>query len=881
MEQHKMIKKNKKGFMAISQITILLLGIFAFTFLIGGINRVSASTGGPCSTILNGVNHEGSCLEFTSRDDATANCPTKLTGSQYIPNLCGTGNEYCCAKPAVQNPPQNVCSGTCFDMSTQTCPMASTEYVNHNCGVGKACCSVNPTNIQNNNNNNNNNNGNQEGVNYEQLGANSLAGVGAGYGTYLLTAPSAAATAGTTGTLAGASSVIGGIDMSVIAGTEFEAIGQTAAMAAANGGAVGADVATAAAQAVADAGGTTAQATAAAFNTNTVSAAQAQAIGTQTTTTTSVWGSIGSIVAAAGIAYAAGSIARTIIGDAGGSADQINGGGALFAAAAGAAFMIWLAPLLGIGPLGWIGVGLVTLALAIFGEATVEKGVAVYYCHQWDAAVGGEHCEECNDQVVPCSEYQCRSLGQSCEFVNNNEEEGNSPFCFWANPNDGDYPIIEPNPDKLSLDFRYTPDNTISPPDRGVKIIPATGSEECVSPYSIVSFGVKTNEPAKCKLDFVRKNDYDEMMYYFGGSQTRKFNHTQVLVLPELSPNITGQDDFVSVYVRCQDSNGNKNPADFVFNLCVNDEPDLTPPVFLGASPVSGSTLPYNVSTLKNVEFYISEPAECKWSHTDKRYEDMDYNLTCPTNPTNINLQMSYTCKTDLTGIGIESDSKFYLRCKDQPGVEEVNRNTNQNSYIYSLTGSRALEIIEAAPNDTTIYDSITNIEVPLTATTFGGAQEGIATCTYSKTGEPGTYLLFENTSAVKHSHTLWDFIPGQNTYTYHIECWDIAGNTAKQKITFNVDLDSDEPLISRAFYEDGQMRIRTNEAAECRYSQSTSGCIYEFEDGTIVPSYEQGLEHRFPWDQEHDLYIKCEDDYGNLPVSPTACNIIVRAHQE
>ena len=149
----------------------------------------------------------------------------------------------------------------------------------------------------------------------------------------------------------------------------------------------------------------------------------------------------------------------------------------------------------------WTGIGVGVLAFILLYKKQNEK-IVNFECKPWQAPVGGENCEECNTQGLPCSEYQCKSLGQSCELLNPGTGEEK---CVWVNRQDVNPPTIKPWEDTLLNDYRYAPDNSISPPDRGVKINYLKANDNCIPAFTPLKFGVLLNEPAKCKIDVLRK----------------------------------------------------------------------------------------------------------------------------------------------------------------------------------------------------------------------------------------------------------------------------------------------------------------------------------------------------------------------------------------
>ena len=82
----------------------------------------------------------------------------------------------------------------------------------------------------------------------------------------------------------------------------------------------------------------------------------------------------------------------------------------------------------------------------------VETKVVTFDCMPWQAPSGGNDCEVCNDDDLGCSEYRCKSLGQSCEIVNEGTADEK---CVYVNPRDVDPPVIRPDYDELSAGHDY------------------------------------------------------------------------------------------------------------------------------------------------------------------------------------------------------------------------------------------------------------------------------------------------------------------------------------------------------------------------------------------------------------------------------------------
>ncbi|MEK6886205.1 MAG: hypothetical protein AABW88_00050, partial [Nanoarchaeota archaeon] len=502
----------------------------------------------------------------------------------------------------------------------------------------------------------------------------------------------------------------------------------------------------------------------------------------------------------------------------------------------------------------------------------VSEETYEYSCEPWQAPTGGKSCEQCNKQgALPCSEYQCRSLGQGCKLVNPGTNDEN---CVWVNPKDVNPPIIKTWIDALLENYKYTPDNTISPPDRGVFIENSKTIDKCVEAFTPLTFGITLDEPGKCKIDYLNRQNFSNMQYWFGGTQLVKYNHTQIMSLPGKSAyeaeNIKiNNDGKYSLFVRCQDENGNSNTANFVFKFCVDEGPDTTAPVIITTNLINGMPIANNQSSVDLIA-YINEPAECKWGKLDEEYDKMPTPMTCSKSVTEINTQMLYECKTTLTGLKNSVDNKFYFRCKDQPiGVKEESRNTNTESYEFILKGTIPLVLNKIGPNGT-IRDSTDPVKVTLEAETSAGAEEGKSLCYYGNASDDEKYVEFYKTASNKHSQ---DLFLSEGSYTYYIKCVDLGGNSVEKITSFYVESDAEAPIVVRVYHDENNLKLITDEKSVCVYD--VLNCNYLFEDGISLTTL-NGVNHFVDWDSSKSYYIKCKDEYGNQP-APDSCSIIAK----
>ncbi|MDD5191575.1 MAG: hypothetical protein PHX96_00395, partial [Candidatus Nanoarchaeia archaeon] len=399
----------------------------------------------------------------------------------------------------------------------------------------------------------------------------------------------------------------------------------------------------------------------------------------------------------------------------------------------------------------------------------------------------------------------------------------------------------------------------------------------CVDAFTPLEFTITTDEPAQCKIDYNLTRDYISMTYYVGGSNLFAYNHTEKLSLPgpdtinKVDPELKN-DGTYTLYIRCMDANGNPkqtsnfNQDAFSVRFCVKPGPDTTPPRIEGVNIPSKSPVQFNTTNL-NIEAYINEPSECKWSREDRTFDNMENSMSCSTNLWEMNSNNVYPCSTTLTGIKDRTENKFYFRCKDQPGTEEGSRNVNVQSYEYIIYGTQPLNILSTGPNET-IKGSTDTIPIELSAKTDNGYDNGNAICYYSTTGIENDYIQFLDTGTNEHKQRQ-DLTSG--SYKYYFKCVDLGGNAAYDSTTFNVEVDRTPPSVIRV-YKEGSLKIITSEDSICTYS--AKDCNFEIKDGIAMP-YDNQEVHNAEWKMQN-YYIRCKDEYDNQP-NPNTCSIIVK----
>jgi len=559
-------------------------------------------------------------------------------------------------------------------------------------------------------------------------------------------------------------------------------------------------------------------------------------------------------------AFAAGTFAYQIIGGSYGTESGIFG--ALTDVVGGGGNGFW-----GTQGAGIIGIGVAVAIFVIFYEKT-EYEIVEFNCQPYQSPLGGKDCEKCNDDELGCTEYRCKSLGQACAILNEGTGE---EMCDWVAPNDVTSPKIMIS--EVSGGHESIPDRAIRPPATGVVIKP--DNQECLKAFTPLEFVVATDEPAQCKVDYNLIDTFDEMPYFVGGSNLYDYNHTERMSLPgpdaldEIAPELEN-DGTYTLYVRCRDANGNFNQDLFSVRFCVEPGPDTTTPNIEGFNIPSGSPVQFSTTEL-NLETYVNEPSECKWSRSDADYNNMENEMTCDKQLWNMNANLVYTCRTTLTGIEDRKENKYFIRCKDKPGAEEVSRNVNSESKEYVVVGTQTLNILEVEPEGT-IFGATNVIPISLKVKTDNGYNNGESLCYYSTTGDEVDYLEFRDNLGTAH-------VQEQNLpsgyYTYYIKCVDLGGNADYSKTSFTVETDRTTPVVVRTYEERDKLKILTDENSVCRYSNLD--CNFEIDDGILMSGDEDV--HTVDWDTEQTYYVRCKDEYDNQPNS-NRCSIIVKPYE-
>ncbi|OIO81803.1 hypothetical protein AUJ84_00195 [Candidatus Pacearchaeota archaeon CG1_02_32_132] len=496
---------------------------------------------------------------------------------------------------------------------------------------------------------------------------------------------------------------------------------------------------------------------------------------------------------------------------------------------------------------------IIAIIIKLLGIGDTRTINVAFTCNPWQPPIGGKDCETCTEGDLPCSEYKCQSLGQTCEFVNEGTSE---EACINVAPDDTLAPRISPNYEVISEGFEYA-----EVTDRSFKI--ENSESECIPAYTQVIWGVSLNEHGQCKYDTERMG-FDDMEFYFGESSLFKKNHITALSLPSLEslgeggfdPNRRADFD---LYVRCQDGSGNKNDDDFTVRFCISPEDDTTPPILQKFNPESPAYVSLDATEL-NLTFYTNEPADCRYSLTDNDYETMQNQIDCANNVSDMTL-FGFEC---LTTLPVAGDENYYLRCKDKPWAEEGERNANSQSVNYEIiqtTDPLIIESVEINPEPVNglIKTGGRYVSVDLTVTTSGGAPVN-RYCTYGFGGDNNLARFFESGGDI-HRQTFSSLFEGN--YDIGIRCEDDVGNFAQDSVQFDIEVDNVGPTITRVYSQNSLLYIITNEDSMCSYSHNS--CNFGFDDEDVSEMSGDELIHSADFNSNLNYYVKCKDEYSNV----------------
>ncbi len=504
------------------------------------------------------------------------------------------------------------------------------------------------------------------------------------------------------------------------------------------------------------------------------------------------------------------------------------------------------------------------LTMKMLGVGETKKIIVKFECHPWEAPVGGDNCEKCNeDPLKPCSEYRCTSLGQACGLINPYKE---NPECKKVFPDDGKPPLVN-----FSVMRGYLINKNSS-----YEYIINKEDGSCIPEFTPIIINLTTNKFSQCKWDFKRKENSEDMDYYVSGDNGFLKNHIITLFAPSLesvnvyniSGNFIDKQGRTQIFIRCQDRYGNYNIKEYSLRYCVRNGPDSTPPILFKTSPENNTILPTNKEEI-NLSIWLNEPAECKFSSRDKNYSEMEGLMNCSTGLEMLD-EFGWRCSAKLSTP--EKENKFYIRCRDKPWLgENSTRNINQQPFVYVIRKTEnplKIDYISLSDNST-ITLGPEKEPIDLEVRTKGGINNGESVCLYGFKKDGESILM---SGEINH-HARVSF-PFETKYIIYIKCVDSVGNIAKENRAVHIKIDSKPPEIIRIFKEGANIKFQTNEPAKCYVNEKY--CYFDL--SKTKPLSEFFLKtHYIEFDNKKTYYIKCKDAFENENPS---CAVIINPEE-
>lgn len=517
---------------------------------------------------------------------------------------------------------------------------------------------------------------------------------------------------------------------------------------------------------------------------------------------------------------------------------------------------------------GWVVTALLLAAtailLAIIYSAGEETRMVTTTCEPWMAPVGGDDCGKCDeDPMHPCSEYRCRSLGQLCRFIAENEGTTKGT-CYNEDPNDVTRPNIKP---WYAEDGQYPlsvwkRERTSEGPQRvevhseyQINVLPS--SSEYSSGYEIrgklpsfstIEFGIRTdNKPSQCKYSTEYKPDmtFATAGSWFGDNYYSKEHNMTIF---GLLPNKT-----YTYYIICRGANGypreDERTPPFKITFETGEGPDLEPPFIVGSEPENNGYIKAGENA--GVLFYVDEvsPFKCRMATADMDYSLMNMNLSCASHTAGSLLNAYGKCAANMTlQQGVNT---YYIRCRDEP-TTGTTPNVMEESYVYSVIQSEPLEITSVQPPSGTTYYTR---NITMQVSTAKGAFSGKAICSYEETTTRLISGEFFQTDAASHLQEFSGLPTGD--YKFLIDCYDAVDNAASATLNFSVEADTIPPNVIALYKDAAGLHLTLDEEASCEYSNDR----FTFGSGTSAST--DSTTAVFPATMSK-YYIICRDKFGN-----------------
>ena len=479
----------------------------------------------------------------------------------------------------------------------------------------------------------------------------------------------------------------------------------------------------------------------------------------------------------------------------------------------------------------------VVLAIVVgVGILSGGTGASGGTCNAY-TALETANCEICNNKLMPCSEYYCKSIAQNCQYLKEEKK------CVEVKSDDRTAPVIQ---NCVAKNLGTKADYNVESSIQGCKI-----TDE-VPAFSKLAVKFNLDEVAQCKLfSVVGKKFEDDGLQLDGGFRDKE--HYFFFDIRNVSlQTIEGCRDgnLCTGYIRCKDKAGNAMNADYFVNFKLRDAPDMAKPRIVGTLVESGASVSASVS---EVDFfmYVYEPSGIKECRYNKN-SDVDITQMPETQKFDCENQEDVTkggnkCSVKLRGIEADKDNKYYFRCSDNSG------NKMDSGYEFMIKGTKPLGITS---HNIPAGEILTPIQT-LSITTSGASD-----CSYKLDNQEEQD--FGITGAITSSQQVTLSVGSHNI---NVICTDEAGNQVTTSSTFNVD--TPELIIKDLTPRDTSVYVNSVPFAAKTtggvYQNGNSTCTYStgFRFGKTVLSTETLHETNISLsDGVHEVSIICNDGF-------------------
>ncbi|MBI3032459.1 hypothetical protein HYY69_03210 [Candidatus Woesearchaeota archaeon] len=357
-------------------------------------------------------------------------------------------------------------------------------------------------------------------------------------------------------------------------------------------------------------------------------------------------------------------------------------------------------------------------------------------CGIWQAPFGNNDCKKCNEddnQLHPCTEYKCKSLGQLCEY----EEKEGVPFCFSQTSNDNTPPMIAMPEDIIAPPFKIIEQTEKIEGEiiTGYKITPA------LDPNELVTFNLATDEPTKCKLAFTPLPQFTDLPNVNPMNNQFMQKHSITLRIPEsvVLPNkvrellnITTVDQFTALILQPKEMleqykqryknalflyktfNGNDltKIVDPLVNMLLENIKHLQKKIPFAKALIKNSLEKFDKNTYV---FYLKCVDKAGNENTDNVY--IEFSIDTTKNDTNAPYQVAVMPENNslVSADKKQQKLKFYLNEFGVCNYDYENKEYNNMKYSFHCPTSK----YDLSPQEGGSYECTAALDLNLTETTI------------------------------------------------------------------------------------------------------------------------------------------------------------------